>query len=82
MTCLQCWQADDSLFPPIAEMLKKCGVKASSLKHIMDEGNKGRAQGMEKIPPHAQLAEDELAEVPVHNAADTYVARLCVFIVP
>ena len=66
-------------------MLKKCGVKASSLKHIMDEGNKGRTQRvekMEKIPPHAQLAEDELAEVPVHNAADTYVHRICVFIVP
>ncbi|KAI0210733.1 hypothetical protein LSAT2_004478 [Lamellibrachia satsuma] len=70
LAIVKCRQADNSLFPPIAEMLRKCDNNASSVKHFLGKGKIEQIRSGDKMPPHAQLPEDEYTAVPVHNAAD------------
>ena len=69
---LQCRLEDDSVFPPIAAMLKKCRENPS-MRGMLDEEEIAQTRGNQKIPPHAQLPEDECPELPVHNASDMCV---------
>lgn len=69
LAVVKCRLDDDSVFPPIAVMLKKCHDNPC-MRRFLDEEKIGQTHVNEKMPPHAQLPEDEYAEVPVHNAAD------------
>ncbi|KAK2190244.1 hypothetical protein NP493_85g03000 [Ridgeia piscesae] len=69
LAVVKCRLVDDSVFPPIAAMLKKCRENPC-MRDLLDEEKIAQTRRYEKIPPHAQLPEDECPELPVHNAAD------------
>ena len=73
MSCLsvfQCKLPDESVFPPIVQLLQKEGKDYASLQRVLNEDEKRTKNRRRKPPPHAQLPEDAFEEVPVHNAED------------
>ena len=69
------------MFKPIAELLRRVGSDVASLQRVLAEEEDRRRQqeaGMfaldttpkDRVPPHAQLPDDEYEELPVHNADD------------
>ena len=57
------------MFRPIGELLRRVGSDVALLQKVLDD-DEARQQESGRIPPHAQLPEDEYEELPVHNAED------------
>ncbi|XP_074647922.1 uncharacterized protein LOC141903618 isoform X2 [Tubulanus polymorphus] len=73
MSVIKCRLLNGTVFPPIIELLQKVGKNIDSLQRLLEEEEElRRAARAEtaRIPPHAQLPEDELEEVPVSNPDD------------
>lgn len=68
---LQCKMSDGSVFPPIAELLKRAGPSYTNLQSVLKEEEERMKS--DRMPPHAILPEDEEDEIPVHSATDRHV---------
>ncbi|XP_064643376.1 uncharacterized protein LOC135497487 [Lineus longissimus] len=73
LSVVKCHMPDGSIFPPVVKLLRQVGKTVDTLQKVLEEQAEyeSRAEDTDRIPPHAQLPEDDMDEVPVSNPDDT-----------